>query len=358
MDSNANNRHHDLSSAWLRALVDSAADSIVTIDAAGRIIAFNPAALRTFGYRREEVIGHMMADKIIPPDQREAHARGMTRFLATGSPRIIGRWVEMEAMRADGGTFPVELNVISVGPDAGPVFTAYLRDISEHKQAIAVHKEAIAERHRHAANLKRTLLQTILAVSRTIELRDPYTAGHQRRVAHLAAAMGAEMGLADNVVEGLFFGALIHDIGKIAVPAEILSRPGKLQREDRIYIETHCRKGHEIVRSVNFPWPVAEIVLQHHERLDGTGYPLGLHGDDIRLEARIVSVADVVEALTSHRPYRPAYPLEDALTTVVDKSGVWFEPDAVTACLRLFAERDYRIDAADRGDLDWLTTLA
>lgn len=343
-------RKRDISSEWLRALVAFSLDGVVTMDDKGRIIAFNPAAEKIFGYPREEVIGLRVSDKLIPKSLRRAHEDGLSRFLATGEEKIGGRWVEMVAMRADESVFPAEVGVISVKSGGAPVFIAYIRDISDRKQAEQ-------ERRNNAMNIKKTLLQAILALSRTVEIRDPYTAGHQRRVAHLAATMAQAMELSENRIEGIFIGALIHDIGKIAVPSEILSRPGKLQDEDIRYLQTHSRKGYEILKPSNFPWPVAEIALQHHEHLDGSGYPQGLENDEILLEARIVCVADVVESLTAHRPYRPAYTIEAALASINMRAGLWYAPDIVEVCCGLF-EQGYRINAVDMDELTWFSSLS
>lgn len=348
--SDSSKRKRDVSSEWLHALVESALDGIVIMDDKGRIIAFNPAAEKIFGYRSEDVIGHPVADKLIPEPQRESHKKGLARFLATGKERIIGRRIEVVAMRADQSLFIAEMEVISVNPAAEPVFVTYIRDISEQKQAEA-------ERRQYIINIRKTLAQTIFAVSRTVEIRDPYTAGHQRRVAHLAATIAQKLKLSDECIEGVCFGALIHDIGKIAVPSEIMSRPGKLLDEDVRYLQLHCRKGYEILEPVNFPWPVAEIALQHHEHLDGSGYPQGLKGGEILLESRIVCVADVVDALTAHRPYHPAQPLEEALGLILGKAAKWYDARIVSTCLELF-DRGYRIGTIDIDDLPWISPLS
>ncbi|MDH3975439.1 MAG: HD-GYP domain-containing protein [Deltaproteobacteria bacterium] len=339
----------DISSEWLQLLVDSALDGIVTMDAYGRIIAFNPAAEKIFGYSKKQVIGQRVSEKLIPKELRLAHEKGLAQYLATGKSKIIGNRIELEAMRSGGGIFPAEVEVISVKSSKEPIFIAYIRDISERK-------ERAREQLHYAENIKATLLQTLLAVSKTVEIRDPYTAGHQRRVAHLAASIAQQMGLSDEEIEGIFLGALIHDIGKIAVPAEILSRPGKLRDEDIDYLKIHCQKGYEILKPVDFPWPIAKIALQHHEHLNGTGYPQGLRKGEILLEARIVCVADVVDAMTSHRPYRPAISLEEALSSLLVKAGKWYDAHIVEACVELFRE-GYRIDAVDLEELAWLVSL-
>ncbi len=338
----------DVSSEWLRALVDSALDGVVTMDEQGRIIAFNPAAEIIFGYRSDQVIGHTVVNTLIPKNARCDNDRRLARFLATGQGELIGRRVEITAMRADGSTFPAEIGIISVTPEKARVFIAYIRDITKQKQAEA-------EQRQHALKIKKTLVQTILAISRTVEIRDPYTAGHQSRVAHLAATMAQALNLDGDRVEGVFLGALIHDIGKIAVPAQILSRPGELMDVDKRYLQLHCQKGYEILEPVDFPWPVAEVAFQHHEHMDGSGYPQGLRGEEILLEARIVCVADVVESLTAHRPYRPAYPLHEALKQITDKTGKWYDSRIVSVCTDMF-KNGYQIDAIDMDELEWLSS--
>jgi PAS domain S-box-containing protein/putative nucleotidyltransferase with HDIG domain len=196
----------------------------------------------------------------------------------------------------------------------------------------------------YEAKMRSGLEATIQAIAAALESRDPYTAGHQRRVADLAAAIAREMGLPEDKVEGIHFGALIHDLGKIQIPAELLAKPVKLTKLEFELIKTHPQAGYDIVKGIEFPWPVAEMVHQHHERLDGTGYPQGLKGEAIALEARILAVADVVEAMASHRPYRPGLGVEVALKEIQDKRGKWFSPDAVDACLRLFREKAYVLD--------------
>ncbi len=342
-------RKRDISSQWLLALVESALDGVVTMDDKGRIIAFNPAAEKIFGYSSEQAIGRLVSEMIIPQSQRADHETGVANFAEKGGEKMIGHRVEVTAMRADKSSFPAQMEVISVQAEKPPVFFAYIRDISERKLAEQ-------ERRKHIVDIKKTLVQTILAISRIIEIRDPYTAGHQSRVAHLAAAMAELMNLTEAQIEGVFLGSLIHDIGKVAVPSEILSRPGKLRDEDIRYLKIHCLKGYEILEPVAFPWPVARIALQHHEHLDGSGYPHGLKGAEILLEARIVCIADVVESLTAHRPYRPAYPLDQALKLILDKSGKWFDEDVVNACHTLF-KSGYQIDAIDMDALTWVSSL-
>ncbi|MEW6689190.1 MAG: HD domain-containing phosphohydrolase [Pseudomonadota bacterium] len=204
---------------------------------------------------------------------------------------------------------------------------------------------ARAERLIAAEKLRRGLESTVEAIAATVETRDPYTAGHQRRVGQLATAIAREMELPEETVTGIHFGALIHDLGKVQVPAEILAKPARLNKIEFELIKTHAQAGYDIVKGIDFPWPVAAMVHQHHERLDGSGYPQGLKGEEIALEARILAVADVVEAMSSHRPYRPGLGIDAALKEIERKMGVGFEAAAVEACLRLFREKGYALPA-------------
>jgi len=181
----------------------------------------------------------------------------------------------------------------------------------------------------------------IQAIALTVERRDPYTAGHQRRAADLARAIATEMALPKDKIEGIRVAGIIHDIGKISIPAEILSKPGNLNEFEFHIIKDHAKVGYEILKELEFPWPIAQIVFQHHERIDGSGYPQGLTGEDILLEARILGVADVVEAMASHRPYRPAKGIEKALEEILQNKGRLYDPEVVEACLKVFTKNKF-----------------
>ena len=191
--------------------------------------------------------------------------------------------------------------------------------------------------------LEKALEGTFKAMSLTIELRDLYTAGHQRRVMNLAVAIAKEMNLSQDVVEGIRMAGIIHDIGKIAVPAEILVKPTRLSKNEFQLIKEHPRLGYDILKRIEFPWPVAQIVLQHHERMDGSGYPDGLVGDAILMEARILALADHVEALSSHRAYRPALGLDKAMEEIRRGRGIQFDSRAVDTCIKLFREKGFHL---------------
>jgi PAS domain S-box-containing protein/putative nucleotidyltransferase with HDIG domain len=244
---------------------------------------------------------------------------------------------EAAQVRKDGSTGLVEVHSRVVQPAMDKLVISSARDITERKK--------IEEELRHSSEkIEKAMEGTIQSMALTSETRDPYTAGHQNRVARLACAIAAEMGLPAQQIEGIRVSGTLHDIGKIFVPAEILSKPGKLRPNELNLLKDHAEVGYELLRNIEFPWPVAEIVYQHHERLDGSGYPRGLKGDDIRLEARIMCVADVVEAMASHRPYRAAFTIEKALLEILQKKGLIYDSRVVDACMCLFNEKNYRLE--------------
>ncbi len=217
------------------------------------------------------------------------------------------------------------------------------RELRQAESLIEEMRARAAERQAGLEKYRRILEDTVRAVAMVVEIRDPYTAGHQRRVAVLARAIGVELGLADDRLEGLYTAGLIHDIGKISVPAEILSRPTKLTDIEFSMVKIHVQVGYDILKDIEFPWPVSRMVLEHHERMDGSGYPNGRRGDELLPESRILAVADVVEAISSHRPYRPALGLEAALAEILSRRGTYYDSGATDACLRLFREKGFSI---------------
>lgn len=193
--------------------------------------------------------------------------------------------------------------------------------------------------------LLHSLEGTITAMAATVEMRDPYTAGHQRRVAALARDIARQMELPDEDIHGIYLAAVIHDLGKIGIPAEILAKPGKLNKLEYEIIQAHPQKGYDILKPIDFPWPIAQMVYQHHEHLDGSGYPNGLKEKEILLGARIIAVADTVEAMSSHRPYRPGFGIGAALDEIERTRGMWYDSAVVDACLKLFREHGYKLPA-------------
>ncbi|AOV16673.1 hypothetical protein BJI67_05985 [Acidihalobacter aeolianus] len=185
------------------------------------------------------------------------------------------------------------------------------------------------------------MVDTIQAVATVVEMRDLYTAGHQLRVAELAFAIAQEMGLGDECANGVYLAGIVHDIGKIHIPAEILSKPAKLSPIEYEMVKTHSQNGYEILKGIEFPWPIAQAVLQHHERMDGSGYPQGLKNENILIEARILAVADVVDSMSSHRPYRAGLGIKLALAEIRKHRGKLYDRAVVDACLKLFREKRF-----------------
>lgn len=213
--------------------------------------------------------------------------------------------------------------------------------------AIHTHKKlswAEGEAKKSLNKLRKAFGAIVQVLEKTVEIRDPYTAGHQRRVADLARCIAQEMGLSHDRIDGIKITGIIHDIGKIHIPAEILSKPRALTKIEFSLIKTHPQVGADILKAIDFPWPVDKIVLQHHERVDGSGYPHGLSKKDILLEARIIGVADVVEAMASHRPYRPALGIDKALKEISDNRGILYDRDVVDICQKLFREKNYQFE--------------
>ncbi|MBI3479825.1 MAG: PAS domain S-box protein [Nitrosomonadales bacterium] len=230
------------------------------------------------------------------------------------------------------------------GPDQVALLEEMADDLAFGVKALRVRQErdlAMGQDRKHIAQLQDNLEDTVRAIAAIVEMRDPYTAGHQARVADLAAAIGRQMGLPDEQVHAIHLAGVVHDLGKIRVPSEILSKPGKISDIEFSLIKTHAQAGYDILKEINFVWPIAQMVLQHHERLDGSGYPQGLKGDAILLEARILAVADVVEAMYSHRPYRAGLGLESALVEITKRRDIYYDPQTVDACLTLFREKKF-----------------
>jgi len=317
------------SESKFRTLFESANDGVILVDPEGRIAAINPRGAALFGFPIERLIGRPAVE--ILGDCAPDLAR--QRFLA------LMRGEELDALErmvpgADGGEVPVEVRGALVKDQTGRIFGVQyvIRDLTGRRAAER-------EQARVAEQLRRALGSVINVVAATVEMRDPGTAGHQKRVANVARAIATEMGLPAGTIEAVRFAGVVHDVGKTSIPAEILSKPGRLSDQERRLIREHARFGFEILKNVEFGWPIAEIVLQHHERMDGSGYPRGLRGEQILIEARIIAVADVLEAMASHRPSRPSLGIEAALAEITDKRGQQYDAAVVDACRKVFAER-------------------
>jgi|GEM_PF-1444884 len=314
-----------------KALVEQSLIGIYMVDEE-RLIYVNPRAAEIFGYAPEELSDVSLASVIAPED------RGLVRdnIRQRTSGAIETMRYEFRGLRKDGQIIDVGVHGSRTMLGNHPVVLGVLQDITDRR----IQEERVKG---YIDRLERSIMSTVQAISHMVDLRDPYTSGHERRVGELAAAIGAELGMSEHQVTGLRVSGGVHDVGKIGVPAEILSKPTRLSAAEFAIVKTHAQQGYEILKDIDFPWPVADTVWQHHERLDGSGYPRGLHGDDIRLEARILAVADVVESMSTHRPYRAALGVGAAFAELKAKSGVLYDPAVVNACILLFHEKGFQL---------------
>ena len=312
-----------------RFLVNNANDAIF-IAQDGLIKFPNPKTLQILGYSEDDLAKTPYLDLIHPDDRAvlsefRQNREGGKESTFTYSVRVTNR---------AGQEIWAQISSVPIAWEDRPATLNFVRDITTQKKA--------EEELRHSLDkLRKITGATIQAMAQTVEVRDPYTAGHQKRVADLARAIATRMGLSPDQVDGIRMAGAIHDIGKISVPAEILSKPGLLTPLEFSLIKTHSQIGYDILKDIEFPWDIATTVLQHHERLDGSGYPQGITGERILLEARILTVADVVEAMASHRPYRPSLGLDKALEEIAEKKGRFYDPEVVDACVQLFAENKF-----------------
>lgn len=325
--SEAERRKHELQ---YRSLFQNSMDGVLLTRPTGEILAANPAAQKILGYTEPELRQRGRAGVVDPADPRLL--TGLEERQLTGHFRG-----ELMLIRSNGEHFPAEVSSLIFKDETGqPITSMVIRDISDHKHA----QESIAA---YIHQLENTMEGTLQAVAKMVDLRDPYTSGHERRVGIIAADIAREMGWPEDKCKNLKLIGLVHDIGKIAIPAEILAKPDRLTELEYRMMKEHAEKGYEILKDVDFPLPIAEIIRQHHERLDGSGYPRGLKGDEILPEARILAVADVLESMASHRPYRPSLGIETALKELIDKRGVHYETAVVDTLLAMVLQNGYRL---------------
>jgi putative nucleotidyltransferase with HDIG domain len=293
------------------SMIYANADGILILDENAIVRFMNPAAESIFGTKAEHFVGQTF-EHLISPEKP----------------------TELDITVGDGKTMVAEMRVMETEWNKQKAYIASLRDIT-HRKGMQQQLQLSLD------HIKKVMDGTIQAMALAVEMRDPYTSGHQARVAELALAIAEEINMPPEDVEGVYMAASIHDIGKISLPAEILSKPVQLTEIERKMIQAHATVGYEILKGIDFSWPIAQILLQHHERMDGSGYPHGVRGKEILLGARIVGVSDVVETMASHRPYRPSIGLDKALDEITNHRGTLYDEQVVNACLKLFNDKGF-----------------
>ncbi len=328
-------------------IIEFLPDATLVIDRESRVIAWNRAMEKMTGIKAKQMIGKGDYEYALP---FYGERRPILIDLALHpQPEMESKYTEIQRFgdilfgeaytpSLPSGNIHLSATASVLRNARGEIMAAIecIRDNTERKQLEK-------DRQENLERLRKSLGGTVQAIASLVETRDPYTAGHQRRVADLSRAIATEMGLSHHQIDGLRIASTIHDLGKISVPAEILTMPRKLTDIEFSLMKTHAQSGYDILKDINFPWPVARMVLEHHERMDGSGYPHGLTGEELLLESRILMVADVVEAIASHRPYRPGMGFVSALEEITNNRGVLYDREVVDACLRLFREKGYKI---------------
>ena len=318
-------------------IFDRAMEGIFQADPEGKFLTANKALSGMLGYGSP---GELMTRVLHIPTQLCAHQQDFAALLQTLINNGSVNRHELQLRTKEGRQIWVEANIMAVKDDAGQIlsYEGNVEDISLRKSAEEARKDSL-ERLRKALNA------TVQALASTAEVRDPYTAGHQRRVADLARTIATRMGLSAKQIDGIRLASSIHDIGKVSVPAEILIMPRKLTDLEFALIKTHSQTGFDILKDIEFPWPIARMVLEHHERSNGSGYPNRLTGREMLIESRIIAVSDVVEAIASHRPYRPGFGIAAALDEIDKNKGILYDLEVATACRQVFQEDNYQLSA-------------
>lgn len=338
VDKTERNRNEKIlrdSESKYRAAVEQSADYIFIVDFnTKKILEANTSLKNLLGYNDDEMEKLTVYDFVDHP--KEDINQKIQEVLAKKSIFLHERNYRCK----DGKNIPVEVS-------ASYITYGDKRAISVVSRDITARRKAERELERSFKQLQRTIESVVEAMSRVVETRDPYTAGHQRRVADLAKSISSSLGLSVTEVQGIYMASLIHDIGKLYLPAEILVKPIELTNLEFEMVKTHSSVGYDIVKTIAFPWPVAATILQHHERINGSGYPHGLAGKDILLEAKILAVADVVEAMSSNRPYRPARTIEESLGEISTNKNILYDSEVVAACLDLFLNKNFKFNSTE-----------
>ncbi|MCX5804794.1 MAG: HD domain-containing protein [Proteobacteria bacterium] len=316
-----------------RSFFENALEGIFQSAPEGSLISVNPAMARICGFATPEEMITTIADMDRQLFVDDENLEEYTHLL---KEKGVVKGFETQFYKKDGDISWVSMNVRTIKNEEGRIIRhdGIIEDITRYKLAEDSFKQ-------NTDRLRRTLASTINIISLAVEIRDPYTAGHQRRVSSLSRTLAQEMGLPKDMVENIRIAGSTHDIGKISIPAEILNKPGKLNDKEIEIIKTHAQAGYDILKNVGLPHPVAEIVIQHHERINGTGYPKGLMGNQILIEARILAVADALETIISHRSYRSASVIEEALEEIEKNKDILYDYEVVEICLRLFRVKGF-----------------
>jgi PAS domain S-box-containing protein len=313
-----------------RSIFENAQEGIFRSTPEGKIIMANHAMAKMFGYETPE---EMMTSITDVARQHYMNSEDRRKIEETIEEHGFIKEQEVQNYRKDGTIIWISGTMQAVRDEKGQIM--YYDGMTED---ITIRKES-------AERIRKALGATVQAIAVTVETRDPYTAGHQRRTADLAQAIAEDMKLSPDRIEGIRVSSAIHDLGKISVPAEILSKPTKLTELEFSLIKTHSQSGYDILKDIEFPWAIARIVLEHHERMNGSGYPNGLSGDSILVESRILAVADVVESMASHRPYRPALGIDAALEEIEKNRRTLYDDTVVDSCLKLFRVKGFQLKA-------------
>lgn len=311
-----------------KKLINSSPDAVALLNEEGRFLTVNPSMAQRYNLTQKQLEGKTL-HQVMPYEFAEKQAEKSKE--AMEKREIVYYEIEKQGWYFQNYYIPVSTF------DNQKTYQIISRDFTEVKQTQNKLEKTLDK-------LNKAVQATVRALSLTLEQRDAFTAGHQERVARLACIIARELELEEERIQGLYFAGLVHDIGKISVPSEILSKPTRLSDIEFSLIKQHPQVGFEILKDIEFPWPIADVVLQHHERIDGSGYPNGLSGNQILKKAKILAVADVVEAMTSHRPYRPGLGLNAALEEVEKNRGTLYDQDTVEVCLKLFREKGHSLD--------------
>ena len=317
-----------------RTILDGMDDVYFEVDIKGNITFVNPSSYKMSGYSEEELIGTSFK-KINAPDSIEMVKKYFGEIFLTGKTGKPFLW-KLVKKNGEQGYFELVASLIRDKQGNRIGFRGIGRDVTERKLAEFILQQTLS-------SLRKAFGTTIQIMVSAVEMRDPYTSGHQVRSADIARAIATEMGLPKDKIDGIRLAGSIHDIGKLSVPAEILSKPTKLTDIEYSLVKEHSRVGYEMLKHVESSWPLAQIVYQHHERMNGSGYPRNMEGNEILIEARIMAVADVVESMASHRPYRPALGIDAALEEIEKNKGTLYDVVVADACLKLFKEKKYKI---------------